>query len=80
MKTTQTKYQLLKRILQAEKVNHYSEPSEISDTQAMGILMAHFFEWDGLQILKATYEALEDSNFHTENETIQKMINKLEKI
>jgi hypothetical protein len=45
----------------------------------MGLLISHYFEWDGLKILKALYNALEDANFHTENETIQGMIDKLEK-
>ena len=51
----------------------------ISDEKKMGILMAKYFKWNGLAILKATYAALEDSNFHTDNESIQKLINQYER-
>ena len=43
-----------------------------SDTDALGILISQYFEWNGSEILKTAYSAFEDSNFHTFNE---KMIN-----
>jgi hypothetical protein len=43
-----------------------------------GIKLAHHFDWDGLQLLKITYAALEDSNFHKENETIMQLIKNIE--
>jgi hypothetical protein len=67
----------MKEILKRIKFLHYKDGSQVSDAQAMGILMSMYFEFDGLEILKATYEGLEDSNFHTENQTIQKLINNL---
>lgn len=68
----------VKKLLQDTKATHWTPDYQlqVTDAQAMGILMAQYFEWDGLQILKATYEGLEDSNFHTENETINNLINK----
>jgi hypothetical protein len=68
----------VKRLLEVVKEQHYNEPATVTDEQAMGILMAQYFEWDGLAILRATFEGLEDSNFHTENKTIQAMIEKIE--
>lgn len=52
--------------------------SKATDDQGLGLLICHYFEYDGLAILKATYAALEDANFHTENRTIEKMIKRLE--
>ena len=37
------------------------------DITALGIAMARYFDWDAHMIMKATYAALEDSNFHTLN-------------
>lgn len=36
------------------------------NTQAMGLLVARFFHWDGGDILTALQYALEDANFHTQ--------------
>lgn len=69
----------LQAILHEIKETHYTNPKSVSDSQAIGILMAKYFEWDGLEILKATFEGLEDSNFHSENEVILQMIHKLER-
>ena len=37
------------------------------DIVGLGIAMARYFDWDAHMIMKATYAALEDSNFHTLN-------------
>jgi hypothetical protein len=67
----------LRALLDQVKVQSFRDPSSVSDAAAMGKLMSVSFEWDGLQILEATYAALEDANFHTENEVIDGMIKKL---
>ena len=68
---------ILNQIKQKSFVEEYKDKA--TDEEAMGLLISHYFEWDGLKILKATYNALEDANFHTENEIIQGMIDKLER-
>lgn len=40
-------------------------PEGSANTTAMGLLVARFFHWDGLDILRAAQHALEDSNLHT---------------
>lgn len=52
---------------------------ETRKVEGLGIALSQWAEWDGLKLLKVLYAALEDSNFHTENESIQAMIDKLEK-
>jgi hypothetical protein len=70
----------IKKLLQEFKKLHYTKPETISDAQAMGVLMSFYFDYDGLQILKAAYEGLEDSNFHTENIKIREMIKNIENL
>jgi len=53
--------------------------AQAAEEQGLGLLIAHYFEWDGLAILKTFFYALEDANFHKESKTIQGMINDLEK-
>lgn len=77
--TTNQIQSLLKAVLEQIKDETFVDPVNTSDSKAMGILLSKYFEYDGLEILKATYSALEDSNFHSENEVIQSIINKLEK-
>lgn len=67
----------IKLILNQIKQAAYTNPKTATDEMAMGLLMSKYFQWDGKKILQATYEGLEDSNFHTENETIHNMIEKL---
>ena len=45
--------------------------------EALGILIANYFEWDGLRILETASSALEDANFHTESAIIEEMIEKM---
>ncbi len=65
-------------ILEGIKKGSFTDQYQASDEEAMGLLISKYFHWDGLSILKAFYEALEDANFHTENEVIQGMIDKVE--
>lgn len=67
---------LIKEQIRKSFVPEYQ--ASATDDQALGLMLCQYFEYDGLAILKATYAALEDANFHTENRTIEKMIQKLE--
>ena len=56
-------------------IPEYSEKA--TDQEALGIIISQYFEWNGLAILETLYNALEDANFHTENQVIEAMIEKL---
>ena len=47
-----------------------------SDAEVLGLIIARYWEWDGLQILETSKEALEDANFHTAASVIEKQIEK----
>lgn len=65
---------VLKNILENIKKTHWVPGYKATDEQAMGVLMAFYFNWNGQAILRATYEGLEDSNYHTVNKTILKLL------
>jgi hypothetical protein len=43
---------------------------------ALGIAIARYCNWAGLDILKIMYGALEDANYHTINQTVRKWIDR----
>ena len=43
---------------------------------ALGIAIARYCDYTGLDILQVMYGALEDANYHTINQTVQKWIDK----
>jgi Zn-dependent oligopeptidase len=55
---------------------HKEYQARIPDSQVVGLMMSSYFEWDGYEILRACSAALEDANFHTDNEKLQKMFPK----
>jgi hypothetical protein len=68
----------LKEIIQKQGNRSFVEGSLWTEEEALGIVISHYFEWDGLKILKTLSYALEDANFHSENEIINGIIEKLE--
>jgi hypothetical protein len=47
--------------------------ASVRDADVLGILLSQCLHYDGYEILKACSAALEDANFHRENEKLQKM-------
>lgn len=52
----------------------FTEDYDATVHEAFGIMMSHYFGWDGYQIMKAAAEALENANFHDEASELQGMI------
>lgn len=48
------------------KRESFTSTYQASDAEAFGLMTAHFFTWDGVDIMQAASYALEDANFHTE--------------
>jgi hypothetical protein len=61
-------------ILDEIKSTYFVAGYDASDEEAMGILLARFFEWDGIAVLTAAGYGLEDSNFHTLNGKVDRLI------
>ena len=70
----------LKNMIDRQKKDSFvpEYQDKATDEEALGLIVSNYFQWDGLAILKTLSSALEDANFHSENEKIQAMIDKLE--
>ena len=66
--------QALEALIKKQKYESFQNPDQHEDSDALGLLISHYFEWDGLRILETFYSALEDANFHTECVEVQRMI------
>jgi len=44
------------------------------DSKVLGMILSSALEWDGIAILEAAGEALEDANFHDEAAAVRGMI------
>lgn len=63
----------LPALIEAQKQESFTDPSTASDEDALGVLISHHTEWDGAAILRIAAFAMEDANFHSEAETLNKM-------
>lgn len=62
----------------ARKESFTSEyPDRIDDAQALGVVIAHHFQWSGQPIFHAFLYALEDANYHSHVARIVKMFPEL---
>ncbi len=66
----------IQTILDAIKVESFINPQNVSDAEAMGLLVSKFFSWDGVAVLEASEKALEDANFHAEAALVSDMLEK----
>jgi hypothetical protein len=60
------------------KTDGFTKDYQASDEEALGIVLAQFFEWDGVAVLKTASYALEDANFHTESAVLDDLAAKAE--
>ncbi len=72
---------VLKALIQAQIKKSFvpDYQSKATDSDGLGLMISKYFEWDGLEILKTLSTALEDANFHTENQVVRELIAKVEK-
>lgn len=49
---------------------------QAKETEALGILISQYFEWDGSKIVETFIEALGDANFHSLAGEIQELADK----
>lgn len=68
----------LQALLSQIKKTSFVEGYDASDEQAMGMLISKYFSFDGVACLRVASAALEDCNFHAENQVINQMIHDME--
>ena len=52
-------------LIAAKRATAFPDPSQASDAEALGLLVAEWADWDGATIIEALSAALEDANYHT---------------
>jgi len=45
----------------------------IAESEGLGLIISKYFKWDGVRIVQAFLSALEDANFHTERDKVEKI-------
>lgn len=63
----------LKQLISEQKKQSFINPDSVLDSEALGIMISQYFKWDGKQIFLTSYNAFEDSNFHSLNEKFEKL-------
>lgn len=64
----------LAELIEEQKQESFTDPTTATDEEALGILIAHHFEWGGISILKVAISALEDGNYNTEVEYLRQRL------
>lgn len=55
----------------------WTDPADVSDQEALGVLVSKFTEWTPFDILTVSIHALEDSNWHTGADELEKLQGRL---
>jgi len=61
---------ILNPLIEAMKKSAFTDDYKATTEEALGIILAKFYEWNGNKILKASANALEDANYHTESSIV----------
>ncbi len=61
------------KLITEQKKQSFYNPKTTTDEEAIGVMLANYFEWDGNKIFKTAYNAFEDANFHDFNEGFEKI-------
>lgn len=64
---------MFKQAIKLKKETAFVNPETATDEEALGILISQFAKWDGQKIFDVSYNAFEDSNFHSFNEKLEQL-------
>ena len=67
----------LKKLIEEQKEKSFTDPSQASDCDALGIMISQYLKWDGNEIFKTCYNAFEDANYHSLNEKFEELFKKM---
>jgi hypothetical protein len=70
---------LLAEIVTGIRETAFVRGYEATDAEAVGLLVARLFEWDGIAVMRAAQFSLEDANFHDEAVKVAAMADEIEK-
>jgi beta-glucosidase/6-phospho-beta-glucosidase/beta-galactosidase len=64
-------HDLIQDTIRSHYVAEYRD--QVQDAEALGVMIAQYFEWDGIRILDAFQAALTDANFHGVSQAIDEI-------
>jgi len=70
----------IQEILEGIKEANFKRGVNVTNEQALGLLVSKFLGWDGVAILETSFEALQDANFHTEAGQVQDMLKEYDEV
>jgi len=65
--------ELIKEAIERTKQHSFTQGSEVTEAEVVGVMISKYFRWSGDDIFTASFSAFEDSNFHTFNEKFNKL-------
>lgn len=66
----------LKEAIKLKKEVSFINPEKIKDEDALALLISHFCQYDGQGIFNVAYNAFEDANYHSFNNTFEELWDK----
>ena len=63
----------LKKLIQEQKKQTFKDPNQVSDFEALGVMLSQYFDYDGKAIFDCSSSAFTDSNFHSFNEKFERL-------
>lgn len=67
----------LANLINRAKREYYTTGYRATDSEALGLLVSKYFNWDGEDILRTAESALEDANFHRQAAAVAEMADAL---
>ena len=61
---------LMPYVIQLVKEKAFINPDQITDADALGVIVAMYLKWNGDEIMGTMFSALEDANYHKLNEKL----------
>jgi len=69
--------QTIKELIDIHKKLFFVKPEEARDSEVLGVLINHYFDWDAIEILDTASTALMDANLDKEGKILKDKMNEL---
>ena len=69
--------EVLKELIDIHRKIYFVKPEEVRDTEVLGVMINHYFDWDALDVLDVARTSLGDANLDEESKILMEKMNKL---
>ena len=67
----------LKELINTHKALYFVNPKEVRDSEALGIMINHYFDLDAIEVLDTASTSLSDANLDEESKFLREKMNKM---